>query len=73
MEKMTIVFNKEANTVDIWFDDPKKEAKAEETGQEIILKRDKQGNIIGIEKINFLKAEMQKKMPAKMPFEVIVQ
>lgn len=52
MEKIKIIFDKESNTLDIWFDDPKKEAICEETGEELILKKDKHGNIIGIEKLN---------------------
>ncbi|MFH1247515.1 MAG: DUF2283 domain-containing protein [Candidatus Micrarchaeota archaeon] len=52
MEKIKIIFDKESNTLDIWFDDPKKEWICEETGEELILKKDKQGNIIGIEKLN---------------------
>lgn len=52
-QKMTIVFNKIGNTVDIWFDDPKKEVMSEETGEEIILKKDKNNRVIGLEKLNF--------------------
>jgi uncharacterized protein YuzE len=54
MEKMILVFDKKGNSLDIWFDDPKKEFICEETGKELILKKDKSGKIIGIEKINFL-------------------
>ncbi len=52
-KKMMIVFNKIGNTVDIGFDDPKKEVMSEETGEEIILKKDKNNKVIGLEKLNF--------------------
>jgi len=52
MEKVKIIFNKKGNTIDVWFDDPKKEFMCEETGQELILKKDKKGRVIGVEKLN---------------------
>lgn len=74
MEKAKIIFNKEGNTLDIWFDDPKKEAVSEETEEEIILKKDKKGKIIGIEKLNFIQAkENGKKESKQMPVELIVE
>ena len=39
MEKMSVVFNRLTNTLDVWFDDPEKEWVSEETGDEVILKR----------------------------------
>lgn len=52
MEKITVIFNKIGNTIDVWFDDPKKEVVCEEVGEGIILRKDKKGNIIGFEKLN---------------------
>lgn len=54
MEKISVVFNRLANTLDVWFDDPEKEWESEETGEEIILKKDRNGRIIGLEKLNVL-------------------
>ena len=54
MEKISVVFNKLTNTLDVWFDDPEKEYVSEETGKEIILKKDKNGRVIGLEKLNVL-------------------
>lgn len=68
MEKMIIVFNSIGNTVDVWFDDPKKETICEETGAEIILKKDRNGRIIGFEKLNFLTTK-----GAAIPMELIVK
>ncbi len=63
-KKVMIVFNKLGNTVDIWFDDPKKEVISEETGEEIILKKDKNNNVIGLEKLNYI---TEKKKCFEMP------
>ncbi|MFH0712938.1 MAG: DUF2283 domain-containing protein [Candidatus Micrarchaeota archaeon] len=70
MEKIKIIFNKAANTLDIWFDDPSKEAMCEETGEELILKKDKNGNVIGVEKLNAINPA---KKHAGMPMELTLQ
>lgn len=57
MEKIKVVFNKLTNTLDVWFDDPEKEWISEETGEEVILKKDKDGRVIGFEKLNVLIAK----------------
>ena len=40
MEKIRVIFNRNVNTLDVWFGDPEKEFISEETGEEIILKKD---------------------------------
>ena len=70
MTKTKIVFNKEGNTLDIWFGNPKKEAISEETSEEMILKKDKKGKVIGVEILNFIRA---KKMPRELPVQLAVQ
>ncbi|WP_456324358.1 DUF2283 domain-containing protein [Desulfonauticus submarinus] len=45
-------------TLDIWFDDPKKEFICEEVGDRIILKKDKNGKVIGIEVLYFSKNDI---------------
>ncbi len=49
-----VIINRESNTLDVWFDDPEKEFISEETGEEIILKKDKDNRVIGFEKLNLL-------------------
>ncbi len=51
--------------LDVWFDDPKKEFISEETGEEIILKKDKNNRVIGFEKLNLLSGK------ENMPIEVL--
>jgi hypothetical protein len=54
MEKIKVIINRESNTLDVWFDEPEKEFICEETGDEVILKKDKDNRIIGFEKLNLL-------------------
>ncbi len=55
MEKrneITVIFDKEGNTLDVWFVKPRK-AICEETEEEFIIKKDiKTGEVIGFEKFN---------------------
>jgi len=55
MEKIKVIFDREGNTLNVWFADPALEFSCEETGDEVILVKDKDGNIIGFEKLNFAK------------------
>ncbi|AGK60057.1 hypothetical protein Asulf_00021 [Archaeoglobus sulfaticallidus PM70-1] len=52
-KKIILVHNKEMETLDIWFDDPQEEYVCEEVGEEIILKKSKEGKVIGIEVLYF--------------------
>lgn len=53
MAKVTVIYDREGNTLDVWFAKPQK-AICEEVGHGIILKKDKKGHVLGFEKINFL-------------------
>jgi uncharacterized protein YuzE len=70
MTKAKLIFNKEGNTLDIWFGNPKKEAISEETSEEMILKKDRKGKVIGIEILNFIKS---KKVPRELPVQLAFQ
>ena len=59
MEKIRVIINRESNTLDVWFDDAEKEFICEETGDEVILKKDKDNRIIGFEKLNLLQNKNQ--------------
>lgn len=63
--KLKLFHDKEGNTLTIWFDEPFKETVAEEIGQDVVIMKDKQGKIIGFEKLNY-------SIPNKdLPIEVI--
>jgi len=53
MAKVSVVYDREGNTLDVWFTKPQKTVN-EEVGHGVILKKDKKGRILGFEKINFL-------------------
>ena len=54
VKEIKVIYDKEGNTLNVWFDDPKQEHTCEETGDEVILVKDKRGKVIGFEKLNFL-------------------
>ncbi|HMB24856.1 MAG: DUF2283 domain-containing protein [Chloroflexota bacterium] len=53
MAQIKVYYDREGNTLTVWFDDPAKEYIAEETGEEIVLMKDRDGKVIGFEKLNF--------------------
>lgn len=62
MKPIKIVFDKVGNTLNVWFDDPKKEHIAEETAEEIVLIKDKRGKVIGFEVLNYLSAKESREL-----------
>jgi len=71
MEKIRIFYDKQGNTLNVWFDDPQKEYICEETSEEVILVKDKTGKVIGFERLNFLTPDVQAGLD-KLPVEAIV-
>jgi uncharacterized protein YuzE len=53
MEQVKVFYDHTGNTLTIWFGDPQDEYVCEETGDEVILMKDRQGRVIGFEKLNF--------------------
>ncbi len=51
MAKVKVYYDSESDTMDIWFGNPEDEVICEEVGEGIILKKDKEGKTIGIEKL----------------------
>jgi len=71
MDKILIYWDREGNTLNVWFDNPKKEYICEETGDEVILVKDKRGKVIGFEKLNFQPPKTLKAQ-GRLPVEVEV-
>ena len=69
MEKVTIYYSKESDTMDIWFGNPEDEYISEEAGEGLILKKNKEGKIIGIEKLYVVKTLG---IPQPLPVELVV-
>ncbi len=57
MAKIKVYYDKTGKTLTVWFDEPTKEYVCEETGEEVILIKDKEGRVIGFERLNFVLEE----------------
>jgi hypothetical protein len=53
MAEVKIYHDTEGQTLTVWFGDPALEYVCEETGDEVVLMKDKAGHVIGFEKLNF--------------------
>jgi hypothetical protein len=53
MEQVKVFYDRTGNTLTVWFGTPEEEYVCEETGDEVILMKDRQGHVIGFEKLNF--------------------
>jgi uncharacterized protein YuzE len=53
MEQVKVFYDHTGNTLTVWFGNPQDEYICEETGDEVILMKDRQGRVIGFEKLNF--------------------
>jgi uncharacterized protein YuzE len=60
MAKVKVFFDKEGNTLTVWFGEPQDEYVCEETGEEIILMKNKDGEVIGFEKLNFVAVDTKR-------------
>jgi uncharacterized protein YuzE len=59
MEKVKVYYDREGNTLTVWFGDSAEEYICEETGDEVILMKDKAGNVLGFEKLNYMAQSVQ--------------
>ena len=59
MAEVKVFYDQTGNTLTVWFGNPQDEYICEETGEEVILMKDKAGKVIGFEKLNFSVAESQ--------------
>jgi uncharacterized protein YuzE len=69
MDKVAIYYSKDTDTMDIWFGNPEDEYISEEAGEGLILKKDKEGKIIGIEKLYVVKTLG---ITQPLPVEIVV-
>lgn len=54
MAQVKVYYDQVGNTLTVWFGNQQDEYVVEETGDEIVLMKDKSGQVIGFEKLNFL-------------------
>ena len=68
MAEVKVFYDKVGNTLTVWFGNPQDEYVSEETGDEVILMKDKLGKVIGFEKLNFLVPQSEQ---MRVAFETI--
>ena len=68
MAEIKVYFDQEGNTLTVWFGNPEEEYVCEETGEEVVLMKDKKGKVIGFEKLNFVEVETER---VKVAFETL--
>lgn len=54
MAQVKVFYDREGRTLTVWFDDPTQEYVCEETGDEVILMKNKAGAVIGFERLNYV-------------------
>ena len=54
MAEVKVYYDPIGNTLTVWFGSPQDECISEETGDEVILMKDANGEVIGFEKLNYM-------------------
>lgn len=70
MAQIKVFYDHRANTLTVWFGEPRREYVCEETAEEVVLIKDKAGHILGFEKLNF---EVARPEQLRVAFETITQ
>jgi len=70
MIKIKVLHDRTGNTLTVWFGEPQDEYVCEETGEEVILMKDRAGRVIGFEKLNF-SAGQPEHDPMRVAFETM--
>jgi len=53
MAEVRLFHDPQGQTLTVWFSDPSEEYVCQETGEEVVLMKDRAGHVIGFEKLNF--------------------
>jgi uncharacterized protein YuzE len=59
VDKVRVYYDRTGNTLSVWFDDPKKEHVCEEVADDTVLVKDRRGQVIGFERLNYLSKKQQ--------------
>jgi hypothetical protein len=59
MAQVRLFHDRDGQTLTVWFTDPGQEFVCEETGDEVVLMKDRSGRVIGFEKLNFSLSESE--------------
>ncbi len=68
MADLNVYHDVTGRTLTVWFGEPQKEYVCEETGDEVVLMKDKDGHVIGFERLNYPDAAQE---PVRVLFESI--
>ncbi|MGD0949574.1 MAG: DUF2283 domain-containing protein [Candidatus Binatia bacterium] len=68
MAEVKVFYDQTGNTLTVWFGNPQDEYVCEETGEEVVLMKDKSGRVIGFEKLNFAGPSAR---PLRVAFETV--
>ncbi|MCB9122512.1 MAG: DUF2283 domain-containing protein [Caldilineaceae bacterium] len=68
MAEVKVYYDREGNTLTVWFGNPQDEYICEETGEEVVLMKDSDGHVIGFEKLDFSVVPLQ---PLRVAFETV--
>jgi len=68
MAQVKVYYDKEGNTLTVWFGNSQNEYICEETGDEVVLMKNKSGQVIGFEKLNY---SLSKAEPLNVTFEAV--
>lgn len=68
MAQVKVYYDQVGRTLTVWFGNPEDEDDVEETGEEVLLMKDKYGHVIGFEKLNFSVGESA---PLRVAFETV--
>ena len=70
MAQVNVYHDATGRTLTVWFGPPQKEYICEETGDEVVLMKDRKGHVIGFERLNYPSKTAQ---PVRVSFETIAQ
>lgn len=68
MAQIKVYYDQKGNTLTVWFGNPEDEYIVEETGDEVVLMKDKNGKVIGFEKLNYRASSSS---PLNIAFETV--
>lgn len=74
MAEVKVYYGRAGNTLTVWFGNPQDEHICEETSDEVVLRKDKSGRVIGFKKLNFLSLDLARDgsaapQPIRIAFE----
>jgi len=70
MAEINVYYDPTGRTLTVWFGRPQAEYICEETGEEVVLMKDRKGHVIGFERLNYPAKAAQ---PLRVSFETIPQ